>query len=121
MGKLKIDMLSNLLMFKRKCRLLKWEHAILEKHKITLYKHRCDVITSMKVTENVLRYLKFKSKGMNIANEAEQKVEKELAGIEIVRYISCIFRLKNNSNNCSFCFIRLIHKKREGWPGVWTN
>lgn len=114
MGKLKIDMLSNLLMFKRKCRFLKWEHAILKNHKITLYKHRCDVITSMKVTENVLRYLKFKSKGMNIANEAEQKVEKELAGIQIVRYIlrSCS-RLNNNFNNRSFCSIRLIHKKRK--------
>lgn len=85
MGKLKIDMLSNLLMFKRKCRLLKWEHVVLKKHKIALYKYRYDFITSMKVTENMLHYLKFKAKGMDIAKEAEQKVEKELAAIQIVR------------------------------------
>lgn len=84
MGKIKIKVLSNLLMFKRKCRLLKWEHDILKNHKIILYKYRLDVITSMKVTENMLHYLKFKAKGMNIAKQAEQKVDKELAGIQIV-------------------------------------
>lgn len=87
MGKMKIDMLSNLLMYKRKCQFLKWEHAILKNHKITLYKYRFDVITSMKVTENMLHYLKFKAKGINIAKHAEQKVDKELAGFEIVRYL----------------------------------
>lgn len=86
MGKLKIDMLSNLLWFKRKCKFLKWEHVVLKKHKIALYRYRCDVITSMKVTENMLRYLEFRAKGTNIVREAEQKVEKELAGIQIVRY-----------------------------------
>lgn len=86
MGKLKIDMLSNLLSFKRKCKLLKWEHAILKEHKITLYKYRCDVMTSMKVTENMLRYLEFRAKGTDIVKEAEHKVEKELAAIRIVRF-----------------------------------
>lgn len=90
MGKIKINVLSNLLMFKRKCRLLKWEHEILSKHKIILYKYRFDVITSMKVTENILHYLKFKAKGINIAKQAEQKVDKELAGIQIV---SCSLKL----------------------------
>lgn len=87
MGKIKIDVLFNLLKFKRKCRLLKWEHAILKNHKITLYKYRFDVITNMKVTENMLHYLKFKTKGIDIAKIAEQKVEKELAAIQIVRHL----------------------------------
>lgn len=87
MGKLKINMLSNLLTFKRKCRFLKWEHVILKKHKIILYKYRFDIITSMKVTENMLHYLKFKVKGINIVKEAEQKIEKELAAIQTVRFL----------------------------------
>lgn len=86
MGKSKIDMLSNLIAFKRKCRLLKWEHVVLKKHKIKLYKYRYDVITSMKITHNIIHYLKLKAKGLNIAKEAEKKVEKELSGIEVVRY-----------------------------------
>lgn len=87
MGAIKIDVLSSLLMFRRKCRFLKWEHVILKNHILTLYKYRYDVITSMKVTENMLHYLKFKTKDVNIAKQAEQKADKELAGIQIVRYI----------------------------------
>lgn len=90
MGKIKIDMLSNLLMYKRKCQYLKWEHSILKNHKITLHKYRFDVITAMKVTENMLHYLDFNARGINIAKQAEQKVDKELAGIEIVRYLVLI-------------------------------
>ncbi|XP_060835447.1 cilia- and flagella-associated protein 43 isoform X1 [Rhopalosiphum padi] len=82
MGYTKIDALSNLLKFKRKCRFLKWEHDILKKHKIPLYKFRFDLITSMKITENVLNYLKFKMKGINNAEQAEQNVDKELAAIK---------------------------------------
>lgn len=40
----------------------------------------------MKVTENMLHYLKFKTKDIDIAKLAEQKVEKELAAIQIVRH-----------------------------------
>lgn len=87
MGKIKIEVLSGLLKFKRKCRFLKWEHDILKKHKIALYKYGFDVITFMKVTENMLHYLKFKGKGINIAKQAEQKVERELAAIQIVSHI----------------------------------
>lgn len=87
MGNTKIDALSNLLKFKRKCRFLKWEHDILKKHKIPLYKFRFDLITSMKITENVLNYLKFKMKGINNAEQAEQNVDKELAAIKFVRYL----------------------------------
>ncbi|XP_060871614.1 cilia- and flagella-associated protein 43 isoform X4 [Metopolophium dirhodum] len=82
MGSTKIDALSNLLKFKRKCRFLKWEHDILKNHKIPLYKFRFDLITSMKITENVLNYLKFKMKGINNAEQAEQNVDKELAAIK---------------------------------------
>lgn len=91
MGKSKIDVLSKLMAFRGKCRLLKWEHMILKKHKTTLYKYRYDIITSMKVTENIIHYLKFKAKGINIAKHAEQKVDKELTAIHTVRYISKYF------------------------------
>jgi len=87
MGKIKIDALSKLLKFKSKCQFLKWDHEILQKHKIPLYKYRFDFITSMKVTENMLHYLKFKEKGINIDKLVEQKVEKELAAIQIVRHV----------------------------------
>ncbi|XP_016656351.2 cilia- and flagella-associated protein 43 [Acyrthosiphon pisum] len=82
MGSTKIDALSNLLKFKRKCRFLKWEHDILKNHKMPLYKFRFDLITSMKITENVLNYLKFKMKGINNAEQAEQNVDKELSAIK---------------------------------------
>jgi len=93
MGKIKIDALSNLLKLKRKCRLLKWEHTILKDHKLTLYKYRFDVITNMKVTENMLHYLKFKTKGIDIVKLAEQKVEKELAAIQIVRRVHLLYNI----------------------------
>lgn len=105
MGKIKIEVLSDLLKFKRKCRFLKWEYDILKKHKITLYKYRFDVITSMKVTENMLHYLKFKGKGINIAKQAEQKVDKELAAIQIVSLTYCI---NLNTYNILICIIVLL-------------
>lgn len=106
MGKIKIEVLSDLLKFKRKCRFLKWEYDILKKHKITLYKYRFDVITSMKVTENMLHYLKFKGKGINIAKQAEQKVDKELAAIQIVSYLMYNSKYLQYSNSYN-SFIRL--------------
>lgn len=84
-------MLTNLLSFKRKCRLLKWEHEILKNHKINLYKNRFDVIKLMKITDNMLHYLKYKAKGINISKQAEQKVEKELAGMKTVRHLLYYF------------------------------
>jgi hypothetical protein len=116
MGKIKINVLSNLLMFKRKYRLLKWEHDILKNHKMTLNKYRFDVITSMKVTENMLHYLKFKTKGINIAKQAEQKVDKELAGIQIVSAVHCydydLFILVFTFVILYELFLRLIQKKK---------
>lgn len=66
---------------------MEWEHEILKEHKIKLFKNRFDVIASMKITENMLHYLKYKTKGINIAKQAEQNADKEIAGIQIVRYL----------------------------------
>jgi len=86
MGNTKIDALTNLLKFKRKCRFLKWEHDILKNHKIPLYKFRFDLITSMKITENMLYYFKFKIKGIHITEQAKQNLDKELSAIKFVSY-----------------------------------
>lgn len=86
MGKIKINILSTFLEFKSKCQLLNWELENLTDHKIELYKYRYNYITSMKMTDNILHYLKFKDKGINIAKQAEQNAEKELKGMQIVRY-----------------------------------
>lgn len=72
--------------FKCKRRTLKWDHDNLKNHKLKLYKHRLDVVTSMRITEYILHYLKFKARGINIDKQAEQNLSSELAGIHIVRY-----------------------------------
>ncbi|VVC45646.1 Hypothetical protein CINCED_3A007876 [Cinara cedri] len=82
-GKIKIDVLSTFLKFKSKYQLLESELKNLKEHKIELYKYRYNYITSMKMTENILHYLKFKAKGINIAKQAEQNVDKSLAGMQI--------------------------------------
>lgn len=87
MGKLKVDVLSNFMMFKHKYEFIKREHKILKDHKIDLYKHRYHVITCMNMTKNVLHYLQSFAKGINIVDEAEQNVNKDLATITSVRYL----------------------------------
>lgn len=73
--------------YKRKYELINREHNILKEHKINLYKHRYHVITSMNMTKNVLHYLQSLVKGINIVDEAEQNVDKELLAITSVRYL----------------------------------
>lgn len=77
MGKSKIDMFSNLMAFKRECRLIKWDHIVLKNHKIALCKCRFDFkhnITSIKITENMMVKLSqiFNVRDINIAKYAEQ-------------------------------------------------
>lgn len=38
------------------------------------------------MTDNILHYLKYTDKGINIAKQAEQNVEKESKGMQIVRH-----------------------------------
>ncbi|VVC42480.1 WD40/YVTN repeat-like-containing domain,WD40-repeat-containing domain [Cinara cedri] len=101
MGKIKIDLLSKFLKYKSKYQLLEPELENLKDNKIKLYKYRYNYITSMKMTENILHYLKFKQKGINIAKQAEQNADKGLAGIQIhyakekVQLNQCIDELSN--------------------------
>lgn len=85
MGKLKIKVLTQFLKFKSKCQHGDLELENLKEQKIELYKYRYNYITTMKMTNNILDYLKYKEKGINIANQAEQNVEKSLKGMQIVR------------------------------------
>jgi len=86
MGRIKIDAVSNLLRFKCRHRILEWEYKILKNHKTQLYKFRFDFITSMKITENMLYYFKFKMKGINITEQAKQNLDNELSAIQFVSY-----------------------------------
>jgi len=86
MGNTKIDAVSNLLRFKCKHRLIEWEYEILKNHKTQLYTFRLDFIKSMKITENMLYYFKFKLKGIDITEQAKQNLDKELSAIKFVSY-----------------------------------
>ncbi|XP_050433883.1 cilia- and flagella-associated protein 43 [Adelges cooleyi] len=83
LGKRKVHMLTNLLKYKRKCTKLEWDHVILKNVKIKLCEHRLHIIKALKTTGNILHYLKFKAKGVDIAEHAQQKVEKQIAGMKM--------------------------------------
>jgi len=40
------------------------------------------------MTENMIKYLKFRVKGINIAEKAEKDIDNELSVIRIVRFVS---------------------------------
>lgn len=86
MGKSKIDTIINLMAFKRKYQILKREHENLKEHKIKLYNHRYLYISSMKMTKNVLNYLKCKKNGINVIEYTEQNIDSTILSIKTVRY-----------------------------------
>ncbi|XP_025190964.1 cilia- and flagella-associated protein 43-like [Melanaphis sacchari] len=98
MGNSKIDTVSSLLRFKCRHRLLEWEYEMLKNHKIQLYTFRFDFITSMKITENMLYYFKFKIKGINITEKAKQNLDKELYAIKFT-YLKTKENLKLKLND----------------------
>lgn len=90
MAKLKIDILTEYRNYLRRCRFLKIEHGILKSHKIVLYTHRLNYINSLKVTENISRYLKYGgSKEVNFTKLTEIKVDKQRAAITNVSRLPC--------------------------------
>lgn len=99
MGNLKVDVLTKFIIFKRKYELINREHEILKEHKIDLYKHRYYIITCMNITKNVLLYLQSLMKGINIVDQAEHSVDKELAAITSVRYLQLYYEYPKNMYN----------------------
>ncbi|XP_050530954.1 cilia- and flagella-associated protein 43 isoform X2 [Daktulosphaira vitifoliae] len=82
LGSQKLSMLSNLLKYRRKCNLLEWKHLLMKDYKIKMCEHRFNVISSMKVTSNIIDYIKYQSKGINIAEYAQHRVENQLSGLK---------------------------------------
>lgn len=114
MGNSKINAVSNLLKFKCKHRLLEWEYEMLKNHKIQLYTFRYDFITSMKITENMLYYFKFKIKGINITEQAKQNLDKDLSAMKFVSYLTSIsIYLLDIRYNITCCLLDLFKNKRK--------
>jgi len=72
-------------MFRNEHRFLKWDHKIIKEHELELYKYRYNYIMNMKMSENMIHYFKFKMKGVNIAEKAEQTIDKEL---QVLKFVS---------------------------------
>lgn len=71
-------------MFKKDYQVLKWDHKIIKENELELYKYRYNFITNMKMSENMIHYFKFKMKGINIAEKAEQSIDNELLALKTV-------------------------------------
>lgn len=84
MAQTKLVVFTNYRKLKRKCQLSIIEYDVLKNHKLALYKHRKNYIKSLKITENMARYLKFKDKGVNFTKHFEQKIEKRCEDIKNV-------------------------------------
>lgn len=76
MVKTKFDVSADYRNLKRQFRPLKIEYDILKNHKIELYKYRENYIKSLKITEDMIRYLKFGDNGEQFTKFTEQKIDK---------------------------------------------
>lgn len=65
---------------------------MLRDYKIALYQYRYNYIMSLEMNKNIIHYFKFKMKGINIAQRAQQLIDSELSMLETVRYLYTILR-----------------------------
>lgn len=76
MVRTQFDILTGYRNLKRKFQPLKIEYDILKNHKLELYKYRENYIKSLKITEDMARYLKFGGNEEQFTKFTEQKIDK---------------------------------------------
>lgn len=76
MVKTKLDISTDYRNLKRKHTPLKIEYDVLKNHKLELYKYRENYLRSLKITEDMTRYLKFGDNEEHFTKFTEQKIDK---------------------------------------------